>query len=155
MLPNRFPSRLKKYVMNAQFHHTSLSSSIHMLPLDKHSQLQSHLNNIPINKVSQLHLWYNTHSQKLAFLTCLYITRLLFLQLTPLCGSFAEEKLKQRPNQSGGKGSSGSGSSSSSSSGSSSGSSSSSSDGVLPAYCNPPNPCPLGYTGMSLRTFKG
>lgn len=21
-------------------------------------------------------------------------------------------------------------------------------DGVLPAYCNPPNPCPLGYTGQ-------
>lgn len=20
-------------------------------------------------------------------------------------------------------------------------------DAVLPAYCNPPNPCPLGYTG--------
>lgn len=20
-------------------------------------------------------------------------------------------------------------------------------DGTLPAYCNPPNPCPLGYTG--------
>ncbi|XP_042877522.1 uncharacterized protein LOC122256707 [Penaeus japonicus] len=22
-------------------------------------------------------------------------------------------------------------------------------DGVLPAYCNPPNPCPIGYTGGS------
>ena len=20
-------------------------------------------------------------------------------------------------------------------------------DAVLPAYCNPPNPCPIGYTG--------
>lgn len=54
-----------------------------------------------------------------------------------------EEKLKQRPGQSGGKSSSGSTSSSSTSSSSSG---SSSSDGVLPAYCNPPNPCPLGYT---------
>lgn len=25
------------------------------------------------------------------------------------------------------------------------------SDSVLPAYCNPPNPCPIGYTG----TFSG
>lgn len=24
------------------------------------------------------------------------------------------------------------------------------SDSVLPAYCNPPNPCPIGYTGESL-----
>ena len=23
-------------------------------------------------------------------------------------------------------------------------------DGVLPAYCNPPNPCPIGYTGELL-----
>lgn len=23
-------------------------------------------------------------------------------------------------------------------------------DATLPAYCNPPNPCPLGYTGLSL-----
>lgn len=23
------------------------------------------------------------------------------------------------------------------------------SDSVLPAYCNPPNPCPVGYTGKS------
>ena len=23
------------------------------------------------------------------------------------------------------------------------------SDGVLPAYCNPPNPCPIGYTGTN------
>ena len=22
------------------------------------------------------------------------------------------------------------------------------SDSVLPAYCNPPNPCPVGYTGL-------
>ena len=21
-------------------------------------------------------------------------------------------------------------------------------DAVLPAYCNPPNPCPIGYTGQ-------
>lgn len=26
------------------------------------------------------------------------------------------------------------------------------SDSVLPAYCNPPNPCPIGYTGMCLQT---
>ena len=25
------------------------------------------------------------------------------------------------------------------------------SDNVLPAYCNPPNPCPIGYTGSSDR----
>ena len=23
-------------------------------------------------------------------------------------------------------------------------------EGVLPAYCNPPNPCPMGYTGETL-----
>ncbi|XP_071533256.1 uncharacterized protein 7B2 isoform X2 [Panulirus ornatus] len=48
-----------------------------------------------------------------------------------------EGKMKQRPkpNTSGLKSSS------------SSSSSGSGSDGVLPAYCNPPNPCPLGYTG--------
>ena len=23
-------------------------------------------------------------------------------------------------------------------------------DAVLPAYCNPPNPCPVGYTGMNI-----
>ena len=32
-------------------------------------------------------------------------------------------------------------------------SSSASNENVLPAYCNPPNPCPIGYTGPSLRLF--
>lgn len=35
-----------------------------------------------------------------------------------------------------------------SSSTSSSSSSSGKTENVLPAYCNPPNPCPIGYTGM-------
>ncbi|XP_045110543.1 uncharacterized protein LOC123504235 isoform X1 [Portunus trituberculatus] len=69
-----------------------------------------------------------------------------YLSHSSLLGSILgnyEEKLKQRPTQNGVKSTSGSssGSTSSTSSGSSS-----SSDGVLPAYCNPPNPCPLGYT---------
>ena len=27
------------------------------------------------------------------------------------------------------------------------------SDSVLPAYCNPPNPCPVGYTGDFIDLF--
>lgn len=26
-------------------------------------------------------------------------------------------------------------------------------DSTLPAYCNPPNPCPLGYSGKDLNLF--
>ncbi|KAK8729546.1 hypothetical protein OTU49_008536 [Cherax quadricarinatus] len=55
--------------------------------------------------------------------------------LSTILGNY-EDKSQHRPkpNTSGVKG------------GSSSGGGSSSSDGVLPAYCNPPNPCPMGYT---------
>ena len=28
------------------------------------------------------------------------------------------------------------------------------SDSTLPAYCNPPNPCPVGYTGSNSHTFE-
>lgn len=28
------------------------------------------------------------------------------------------------------------------------------SDAVLPAYCNPPNPCPVGYTGRYSTTCE-
>lgn len=27
-------------------------------------------------------------------------------------------------------------------------------DAALPAYCNPPNPCPVGYTGMTQSFTK-
>ncbi|KAG7158227.1 uncharacterized protein LOC121878928 isoform X2 [Homarus americanus] len=49
--------------------------------------------------------------------------------LSSVLGNY-EGKMKQRPKPS-----------------SSGVKSNSGSDGVLPAYCNPPNPCPLGYTG--------
>lgn len=26
-------------------------------------------------------------------------------------------------------------------------------DATLPAYCNPPNPCPVGYTGELLHLY--